>query len=750
MATASDSVQSFGSEWARRSVVTFKGQRDTHISTGEDYATITLGTIFTMEPGEDEKGAGHAFIPSTYHDYDARNHARQRETGQFVALCGDIDGGDHPLSRVEELVRKFAGGAAWLIYSSPHARPNDMRWRVIIPLEQPLCFNDWHDAQHAFFAFMEYGGIGMDNALSRAGQPVYLPNVPETYAKTGEPLRSDFYPLYYERATTGTNAPGLRLDTGPIASGVEAIRRKRAEDDKKRDEMRAKAEARRALQSSDSDRPIIADFNGANSIVRLLEMYGYKQSPRNKDDWRSPHQTGESYATRIMGAKWVSLSASDAAAQLGETHPSGCFGDAYDLFVHYEHGGDHKSAFRTLYQEKRASTPQPEHHTYYSADVSQEPEYDPETGQAFSEAPEDAAPLPELDLINPADWQGITPPNRKWRLTDFIPDMQATLLTGAGAAGKSLATQQMATCIAMGLPFLGVETSAAPALYITCEDDAEELQRRQGAICESLGISLDAVDGKLWLLSLQGKIGNELATFSADGVMAEAKRYGEIERVCREFGIRHVTLDNTAHTFAGNENDRHQVAAFVNLNNKLAQAIGGSVLMVGHPNKAGDSYSGSTAWENQVRARLYLEIPRNDDGFTLDPDMRILRNEKANYSQRGAEIRFYWAKGAFTLTEPERSDNDSRATATARYENELFLRLLDTLSAKKRSTSHNVRASNYAPRIMAKMPAAKGTTKAAFEAAMERLFQLDLIETERELWLGKDRHPVIGLGRKEA
>lgn len=751
MATANDSVHEFGPQWTKRRVVTFAGQRDTHINTGEDYSTVSLAEIFTMEPGEADKGAGPAFIPSTYHDFDARNHATQREHGEFAALCGDIDKGDHALDHIEQLVRSFVGDAAWLIYSSAHARTGDMRWRVILPLARSLPFDEWHDAQHAFFNFMEFAGVAMDRALDRAGQPVYLPNVPLTYSKTGEPLRDDWGPMYYQRATSGTNAPGLRDDKGALATGIEAIRRKRAEDDKAREILRRQAEDRRAAHPHTDGKPVMAEFNDNNQLASLFELYGYRQSPRNADDWRSPHQTGDTYATRIMGGgKWVSLSASDAAAGVGERHPSGCFGDAYDLFVHYEHGGDHKAAFRTLYQERRASTPLPSPPPLPDDDPGPEPdpvmdEVDPDLEARF-----EAEALAELVLINPADWSGSAPPARQWRWQDFMPDGQASLLTGAGAAGKSLATQQMATCIALGLPFLGIQTAQTPALYITCEDDEDELHRRQKAICAAIGADIERTRGRLFLLSLQGQIGNELATFSNEGEMTPARRYGEIERTCLGHGIRHVTLDNTAHTFAGNENDRHQVAAFVNLNNRLAQAIGGSVLMVGHPNKAGDSYSGSTAWENQVRARLYLEIPKGEEGAPLNPDMRVLRNEKANYSQRGAEVQFFWHAGAFLTADqmPKNEHGEPVESSTERFENELFLDLLARLTKQRRHVSHSANLSNYAPKVMAGMSEAHGTSAVAFKKAMERLFTADRLSASQPLWKGSNRHPVLGLVAK--
>jgi RecA-family ATPase len=756
MSTAPDNLGRIGPDWNGWRVPLIGGTFDTRIKTGEDYEATTLAAIFTMEPANKPKLEGPAFVPSTHCDFDAREHAAQRTKGEFVALTGDIDEGNHPLSKVEDLVRGFARDAAWLIYSSPHARPGDMRWRIVIPLSRALSFDHWHDAQNALFDFMEESGVEMDRALARAAQLVFLPNVPDTHEKSGTALRGDDgAPLYFERATSGTTAPGLVLNAGPIATYVATIRRKREADERERERIRKEAQERRASSPPRDGASIMDDFNQATSIETLLELYGYERSPRNGDDWRSPNQTGETYATRVMGDFWISLSGSDVGVRLGQTCKAGCFGDAYDLFVHYEHGGDHKAAQRVLYAERRAGMPIAPNEPPPPVDPEDpgpEPlEMDEDAEPVYAEV-EEAEPTALLDLFHPADWHGTSPPERIWRWDRFIPDQQATLLTGAGAAGKSLATQQMSTCIAMGLPFLGVETRSARALYITCEDDLDELHRRQEAICAALRIPLEQTRGRLFLLSLQGQIGNELALFTPEGAMTIAPRYFGIERTCLELGIGHVTLDNTAHTFAGNENDRHQVAAFVNLNNRLARTINGSVVMVGHPNKAGDSYSGSTAWENQVRSRLYLEVPKNGDEGPVDPDMRVLRNEKANYSQRGSEVTFYWLKGAF-VTEAEMplgNDRDLRETARAGYENELFLRLLDTLSAQKRHVSHAPNLGHYAPRVMAGMPEAKGLSKAALARAMERLFATNQIVASQPLWKGTDRHPVLGLARKEA
>jgi hypothetical protein len=339
-------------DWPARRVATFNGQHDTHIGTGEDYTSVTLGDVFAMAPTAVDKRCSPAFLPSAYCGHDAREHARQRAMGSFVALTGDVDSGNHALDQIEDLVCAFAGDSAWLIYSSAHARPGDMRWRIIIPLATPLPFNDWHDAQLAFFAHMEATGVATDHSLARAAQPVYLPNVPAIHAKSGTALRSaDGSAIHYQRASSSVAAPGLRTDSGAVAEGVAAIRQKRAEDERERQRIRRLAEQRRANRPANDDN-IIDAFNATNDVAAMLAACGYEQSPRDGRDWHSPMQAGETFATRVIEGKWVSLSASDVGAGVGTACASGCYGDAYDLFVHFKHGGDHKAAFRQLYHER--------------------------------------------------------------------------------------------------------------------------------------------------------------------------------------------------------------------------------------------------------------------------------------------------------------------------------------------------------------------------------------------------------------
>ncbi|OYU16445.1 MAG: hypothetical protein CFE37_00110 [Alphaproteobacteria bacterium PA4] len=358
------------------------------------------------------------------------------------------------------------------------------------------------------------------------------------------------------------------------------------------------------------------------------------------------------------------------------------------------------------------------------------------------------APAKGLRLLNPASWAGLVPTSRRWALPGWIPSRQATYLTGAGSAGKSLLAQQLCTCIAAGVPFLGMEVSNGVAIYVTCEDDDDELQRRQVAICESLGVSLESLAGQLHLSSLVGEVGNELATFDHLGRLATTPRWAELQKTVIDTGAIFVALDNVAHLFSGNEIVRSQVAGFCGLLNRLAIECNTTVLFLGHPNKKGEDFSGSTAWENQVRSRLFIETPTDKDGDAIDPDVRKLSVGKANYSRNGETLSFRWHRWAFVREEDIEATERARVAAeiAAANQDTAFLRCLAKITEEKRATSASKSASNYAPKMFAAMPSAKGMTSKGFEAALQRLLHTGKIVNAAKVYQRDNRAWVTGLG----
>lgn len=612
MTAETDNIHKLAPSWNARAVVVFNGQHDTRIASGGEYDTRTLASLFALEPGNAAKLDGLAFIPSTYHAHDARSHATQRADGSFVALCGDVDHGDHPLERIESMVRGFAGDAAWLIFSTAHARADDKRWRIIIPLAQSMGFEDWHDAQHAFFNFMEYGGVEMDRALDRAGQPVYLPNIPDYHAKTGELLRDDDgAPLFYKRATTGTNAPGLTAD-GQLASGMAAIARKREDDEAERKHMREEAAKRRANRPRNDDAPIMEEFNRGTPVANLLELYGYKQSPRNSADWRSPHQQGDSYATRIVEDSWISLSASDVSSGLGQKCRAGCFGDAYDLFVHFEHSGDHKSAFRTLYQERRAGQPQP-----YSAPPVLHPD-DPGPGLEEYELiePDEAV---EADMSEaPGSSDGPRLPffwfheaEANLDANDFVEGLLTSaamsVIYGPSNCGKTFFVVDLALHVSLGWEWRGRQTDKGAVVYLSLEG-AQGIRNRLAAFRRHHQLSGE----QLPFVAMPQPV--NLLSEDAD-VRAVIEL---VHHVASETGmhVAMVIVDTLSRAMAGgNENSPEDMTAIVSNCDKIRDGTGAHVCLVHHSGK--DEARGARG-HSSLRAATDTEIE-----ITREPDADV-------------------------------------------------------------------------------------------------------------------------------
>lgn len=353
-----------------------------------------------------------------------------------------------------------------------------------------------------------------------------------------------------------------------------------------------------------------------------------------------------------------------------------------------------------------------------------------------------------LPLLHVGDIAYLNPSPRRWVWHEHVPLGQMSLLTGAGGVGKSLLGQELATAVALGRECLGLETMGCSALYVTCEDDPDELIRRQHSMCRLYNVSAQELEKRLYMSSWQGLPGNELMHFLEGGQSEESPRYKALVALCRRLQIRFIVLDNVAHLFGGDENRRQDVARFTNLLNRLAIEIDGAVLLIGHPNKAGDEVSGSTAWENQVRSRLFMDCPTDKNGEPLAPNLRTLGRSKSNYAQRGHSLNFHWHRGAFVRSEDLPVEEGASLDAQMRSdaEDKRFLECLNKVTAERRAVSPHSSAANYAPRVFQKMPAAKGMKAKSFEAAMHRLLDRGVIAGDQRLWQRENRAWVRGLG----
>jgi len=257
---------------------------------------------------------------------------------------------------------------------------------------------------------------------------------------------------------------------------------------------------------------------------------------------------------------------------------------------------------------------------------------------------------------------------RQWVLDGWFPARTVAMLFGAGGVGKTLLMQQMANAVAEGEPFLGIDTMKMPVLSVMCEDDADEVKRRQLKINESRGVD-EFGDGPENLV-LWPRVGsdNVLVTWPNGGNDEPGAFY---EQLCNKVAAVKgdddsvlVILDTAADMFGGNENERRTVNTF--LKTYLGSIVinyNATVILLAHPSlsglSSGSGLSGSTAWENSVRARAYLSREAESD------DIRVLSRKKSNYSDISgdSDIKLIWENGVLAI--PSSPDALDRINSTA-------------------------------------------------------------------------------------
>lgn len=341
---------------------------------------------------------------------------------------------------------------------------------------------------------------------------------------------------------------------------------------------------------------------------------------------------------------------------------------------------------------------------------------------------------PEISFVDFASLAHTVPAPRRWIWDQWLPRGSVTVLYGRGGHGKSLLAQQLAVCVAKGLPFAGAATQAGPVLGLFAEDDADELLRRGSALYAAMGLDPGDAAGLLHLDARAGKF-NTLVSFGRNHLAQPTKLMKALREQCDALRPVLLILDNIAQLFAGDENIRHEVTAFCNELTGVAREFDCAALLLGHLAKSEESeYSGSTAWDAAVRSRLLLA--RQDDGTTL------LRRVKANYSNRD-EARLEWQNGAFAALPTARD----LAPETLDAIKPQIVKALQVLTARKQAASHLKTARNYLVKLMREEIALHDSIRPELlDAALRSMLDSGEVLPAVELpWKSSSRHAVTGL-----
>jgi RecA-family ATPase len=301
-----------------------------------------------------------------------------------------------------------------------------------------------------------------------------------------------------------------------------------------------------------------------------------------------------------------------------------------------------------------------------------------DSAEQYRAQTDDTTPPPVVDA---ADWQGQPVPPRRWAVLDRAPLCNVTLASGAGAVGKSTLLLQLSAAHVTGKDWFGSMPIIGPVLYLSAEDDVDELHFRTAAIAGHLDVPLSALKG-LHFLPLAGKDAL-LAIPDRAGIIRPTPLFASVHKIASDLHPVNIIIDTAADTFGGRENDRAQVRQFIGLLRGLAIDVTAGVVLVSHPSLTGLStdtgLSGSTAWDASVRARWYFKPIHDDDTPASDPDLRELVIMKNNYGPPGEHIRMRWQNGLFV---PIGTPSSLEKLAADQKAEHAFLDLLDRFASQ--------------------------------------------------------------------
>ena len=371
-------------------------------------------------------------------------------------------------------------------------------------------------------------------------------------------------------------------------------------------------------------------------------------------------------------------------------------------------------------------------------------EIDPETGEVIGEAASasdepaagasDEPPHDEqaarrtpgarqgvnVEIVVASEFAGKPVSPQEWHVEGLIPAHNVTMLAGDGATGKSLLALQLAVATATNGTWIGFRPKSGKVLFVSAEDEIDELHRRLARICPRL----ETLDN-LAIVPLAGKDAVLAAPEGSNGLLRETPLFKAIRHIIAKHGPDLLVLDTLADLFGGDQIKTVQARQFIAMLRGLALQYGVTVLLLSHPSQSGmnsgSGTGGSQAWNNSVRSRLYFERRITKDGLKSvedDVNVRVLTTKKANRAANGGTIVVRYDKGQF-VREQESTLN---ARDAAHQAERVFLELLAKFTTQGRNVSPTPSAPTYAPNVFAKDDEGKGITKRAFEQAMSRLF----------------------------
>ncbi len=258
-----------------------------------------------------------------------------------------------------------------------------------------------------------------------------------------------------------------------------------------------------------------------------------------------------------------------------------------------------------------------------------------------AQPPAPEPPPPMLRAVSIADLFTHPSPDIAHVWGQLVPRGVVTMWGAHGGTGKSMMALMLCVAVAVGRDLFGQSTDRSPVLFVSLEDAAHVVRGRLSKICKAWQVNPVDLAGQLHIVD--GTQNPELYEAEHRNGGQTTPTYSELAQLAQQVGAGLIVIDNASDAYGGDEINRRQVRAFIRTLAKIASDGMRGIVLLSHVDKGtsrngaaqnGEGYSGSTAWNNSVRSRLFMA--RQSNGSIL------IEHQKSNLGPMQAPLTLVW------------------------------------------------------------------------------------------------------------
>lgn len=232
--------------------------------------------------------------------------------------------------------------------------------------------------------------------------------------------------------------------------------------------------------------------------------------------------------------------------------------------------------------------------------------------------------LKTYPIISAGDFIHTAPPPRQYVIDGFLPKRIVAGMIAAGGSGKSYTALHIAMSVASGSALFGryIPTKPMPVVYVTGEDDVEEMHRRINRITANFPTSIKGAISKNFNVI---DFADAFELFTIKPPHGETQITLVPERICKSIAERFdevglVIIDPISRFRGGDENIAADTTRFVQALQQVRDRLNTAVLCIHHANKGAKANGIS---QNNARGSSALI-----DGLRLVFELNVLSPEE--------------------------------------------------------------------------------------------------------------------------